>query len=217
MSFFDNRLKLLLIVSVVFVSACATQQPYDYTALQESKPRSIVIIPPSNNTVEVNAPYIFLSTISRPLAEKGYYVFPVSVIDQFLKENGLQTPAEMNTIPLKKIAQHIGADAVLYVTIDSWGQKYQILASTTIVTSKLKLVDIKTGMTLWEATAHAEKSSDSGSGSLAGALIAALVTQIAGSVMDQTPQVSRLANNLAINNGKRGLLNGPYAPLKLKE
>jgi len=123
----------------------------------------------------------------------------------------------MNSIPLKKIGQHIGADAVLYVTIDSWGQKYQILASTTIVTSKLKLVDVKTGMTLWEATAHAEKSSDSGSGSLAGALIAALVTQIAGSVMDQTPQVSRLANNLAINNGKRGLLNGPYAPLELKK
>jgi hypothetical protein len=40
--------------------------------------------------------YIYLSTLTKPLAEKGYYVLPVAVIDQFLKENGLPTPAEMN-------------------------------------------------------------------------------------------------------------------------
>ena len=62
-----------------------------------------------NSSVEVNAPYSYLSTISQPLAEKGYYVFPVSVVDTFLKENGLPTPAEMNGIALDKIVEVIGA------------------------------------------------------------------------------------------------------------
>jgi hypothetical protein len=46
------------------------------------------------------------------LAEKGYYVLPVAVIDQFLKENGLPTPAEMNGIPLEKIS--IASDLTVF-------------------------------------------------------------------------------------------------------
>jgi hypothetical protein len=93
----------LVAIFATFISGCQTVEPYDYTAFKKSKPRSIVIIPPNNNSIEVNAPYIYLSTLTRPLAEKGYYVLPVAVIDRFLKENGLPTPAEMNNISLDKI------------------------------------------------------------------------------------------------------------------
>ncbi len=202
--------RCLLPLVVLIMSGCATTH-YDYSALEQSKPRSIVIIPPNNNSLEVNAPYIYMSTLSRPLAEKGYYVFPVSVIDQFLKENGLPTPAEMNDVPLDKIADHIGADAVLYTTIRDWGQKFQIVSSVTKVQADLKLVDVKTGETLWEASAVAQKSSDDGGGGLAGAIIGAIVTQImATTVVDHTPQLARQANYIAINNSNRGLLDGPY-------
>jgi len=201
---------LLCTVVIFFASGCATT-PYDYSALEKSKPRSIVIIPPNNNSLEVNAPYIYLSTLSRPLAEKGYYVFPVSVIDHFLKENGLPTPAEMNSIPLNKIGENIGADAVLYITIEDWGQKFQVLSSVARVQANLKLVDVKTGELLWEATAQAAESSGDGGNGLVGALVSAIVTQvIASTIADKTPGLARQANNVAINNQTRGLLNGPY-------
>jgi len=207
------RQSLLLYAFVILlVPGCATT-PYDYSAFEKSKPRSIVIIPPKNNSLEVNAPYIYLSTISRPLAEKGYYVFPVSVIDYFLKENGLPTPAEMNGIPLDKIGEHIGADAVLYITIEDWGQKFQIISSTTRVQARLRLVDVKTGALLWESIAQAQKSSDDGGGGLGGALIGAVITQVmASTIADQTPSLARQANHFAINNKNRGMLNGPYKP-----
>jgi hypothetical protein len=200
----------LSLLLACFIVGCATT-PYDYSALEASKPRSIVVIPPKNNTVEVNAPYTFLSTITRPLAEKGYYVFPVSVIDQFFKENGLPGPEEMNQVPLDKISENIGADAVLYVTITDWGQKFQLLASKSIVKSQLKLIDTKTGVVLWEATAHAEQSSGDAGGGLAGALVNAVATQVIGSMVDKTPALSRQASTFAINNTRAGLLNGPYA------
>ena len=73
MRLFSNRWILLVPILVLLLSGCVNRTPYDYTALNNSKPRSIVVIPPNNNTVEVNAQYIFLSTISKPLAEKGYY------------------------------------------------------------------------------------------------------------------------------------------------
>lgn len=205
--------RILLLIVVLVAAGCQTQRtPYDYSALRKSQPRSIVVIPPANNSIEVNAPYTFLSTISRPLAEKGYYVFPVAVIDTFLKENGLPTTDEMNAVPLDKIRQNIGADAVLYVTIEDWGQKYEVLHSRAVVQAKLRLVDARTGEQLWDATAQAQQQSDDGGQGLLGALVNAVVEQIVSSSVDRTPGLSSLANTIAINNPHSGLLNGPYVP-----
>ncbi|MBM4310841.1 MAG: hypothetical protein FJ119_07835 [Deltaproteobacteria bacterium] len=207
-----RRWLAVLACSVVMTSGCATTMaPYDYTAFETSRPRSIVVIPPLNNSIEVNAPYVYLSTITRPLAEKGYYVFPVYMIDYFFKENGLPTPEDMNGIPLEKIGEHIGADAVLYITIEEWGQKYQVIQSVTKVRATLKLVDVKTGALLWDSTSVAEASSGDGGGGLAGMLVNAVVTQVLNStVSDPTPGLARQANFSAIHSQTRGLPDGPY-------
>ena len=210
MSVFKQLSVISVMAMLLLASGCAVKGPYDYTALKAAKPRSIVVIPPQNNTVEVNAPYIYLSTISKPLAEKGYYVFPVSVIDHFLKENGLPTPAEMNSVPLDKIREHIGADAVLYVSIEDWGQKYNVISSNAVVSIGLRLVDTRSGELLWDAKSSAVYKPDNSGGGLAGLLIGAIVNQVAGSLVDNTPELSRTANNTAIYARNQGLLNGPY-------
>ena len=202
---------IALITTFIVLTGCATVEPYDYTAFKKYAPRSILVLPPVNNSVEVNAPYSYLSTITVPLAEKGYYVFPVSVIDTFMKENGLPTPMEMNNVPLEKIDSIIGADAVLYVAIDDWGQKYNVLSSTTVVKGTLRLVDVKSGELLWDSPIFAEYNpNNSGGQGLVGALVGAIASQIIGELADNTPQTARMANSIAINNQKRGLLNGPY-------
>lgn len=211
MLFFKKAFLLFLFPLVLLITGCSTPPPYNYEALLASEPRSILVIPPKNNSVEVNAPYIYLSTISRPLGEKGYYVFPVAVIDTFMKENGLPTPEEMNSVPLDKLYEHIGADAVLYVEINDWGQKYNILSSDTVVNVSMRLVDGKTGVLLWDASASVVKSSDSGGGGLIGNLVNAVASQIMNSISDQTPTVARTANNIALYGPNQGLLNGPYA------
>jgi len=204
------KTSMVLLIAIV-ISACQTTSPYDYSKLQVSKPRSILVLPPMNDSVEVGAPYTFLSTISKPLAEKGYYVFPVAVIDTFMKENGLPTPAEMNSVPIAKLRDTIGADAVLYVHIHEWGQSYQVLSSTAVTKAYMKLVDTRTGEILWDTTAFAQQQSGDGGGGLVGALVGALVTQIMSDAVDHTPTLSASANDRAINDMNRGLLNGPYA------
>src|SRR5689334_21500588 len=113
---------LLCLVCTVLMLAtgCAAPARLDYSVYRAHVPKSVLVLPPLNQSVEVNAPYGYLATISRPLAECGYYVFPVAVIDAFLKENGLPTPGEMHAISLQKIHEVFGADAVLYVTIEEY-------------------------------------------------------------------------------------------------
>ena len=205
------------LIGLLYLSGCATVEPYDYTELLASKPRSILVLPPINESVEVNAPYTFLSSISKPLAERGYYVFPVAVVDRLMKENGLPTPEEMNAVPLEKLYEHTGADAVLYTRIIDWGQRYQVLSSKAVTHAELRLIDARTGKLLWTTVAYAEQSSGDGGGGLAGALIGAIATQIMASYSDQTPALSSRGNTVAIYNNQRGLLPGPYAPQKSKK
>jgi len=203
---------MLLLVSVI--AGCATNkpQPYDYSAYKQHTPRSVLVIPPLNNTVEADAPYVYLSTITRPLAECGYYVFPVAVIDAFLKDNGMPTPGEMNAVPLDRIRDVIGADAVLYVTIEEWGQKYSVLSSTTIVKTRARLVDVRTGETLWDGTAQAAEGSGDGGGSLLGMVVAAAIDQVVDSATDRTHGLSSLANSVMVFSSNKGLPYGPYNP-----
>lgn len=201
---------IISLLCFILITGCATKTPYDYSAFEEHKPRSILVLPPLNKSLEVGAPYVYLSRVTQPLAERGYYVFPVAVVDELMKENGLPSSAEMHNVPLSKIKEIINPDAVLYITIDNWGQKYQLISSTAMVIVSGKLIDVDTGTLLWEGHAEAIQQSDDGGGGLAGMLVSALVTQIVGQQVDLTVGLARRANYQLFNTKDQGLLEGPY-------
>ena len=158
------------------------------------------------------APYTYLSTVSRPLAEAGYYVFPVVVVDQLFKENGLPTPYEMHEVSLDKIDEVLGADAVLYIHISEFGQKYAVLSSNTTVKAQATLVDVRTGQELWVGSAHAVEQSGDGGGGLLGMVIASAVEQVLDSMTDRVVDVARVANRQMFSHRTRGVLLGPLRP-----
>ena len=87
----------------------------------------------------------YFSTVTASLAERGYYVFPVEILTQLFRENGLPTAGEIHQAPLDKIREIIGADAVLYITVEVYGTKYYIINSETVVRARAKLVDTEHG------------------------------------------------------------------------
>jgi hypothetical protein len=193
-------------------AACATVPPRDYSGYRAHLPRSIVVLPPLNETTDVTAPYDFLSTVTRPLAEAGYYVFPVAVVDAFMKENGLPTSGEMHGVSLAKLHEVLGADAVLYVTIEDWGQKYRVISSDTVVKARANLVDVATGETLWNGTAFAQQSSSAGQSDPIAMLIAALITQVISSATDPAHDLSSTATGTMVFDQRNGLLLGLRHP-----
>jgi hypothetical protein len=203
--------KLLLPLLIVFIAGCVTTPPFDYSSFRNHRPRSILVLPPLNQTTDVNAPYTYLSTITRPLTECGYYVFPVAVIDAYMKENGLPSPEEMHGVALDKIRNIIGADAVLYVTIEEWGQKYIVVQSITTIKAKARLIDTASGEVIWQGTQAVSQGSGGGGDPIA-MLITAAVTQIINTMVDYTHDLSRVANHTMIYDANQGFLAGPYLP-----
>ena len=198
------------VLALGLLAGCATK-PYDYTNLRAHPPRSILVLPPLNETTAVEGTYGYLSTATQPLAELGYYVFPVAVMDHFFKENGMPNPAEMHQAPLDKIREIVGADSVLYLTLKQYGTKYVILSSVTTVDVHARLVDVRTGTLLWEGRGVAQQGSGS-SGNIIADMVAAVVEQVVSTSTDQAHNVSRLANVQLFLPQGRGLLTGPHHP-----
>ncbi len=207
---------VVLLAIFLMIEGCATTapKPYDYSAYRANMPRSILVLPPVNETTEVMAPYIYLSTITHVLAEKGYYVFPVAVIDAMMKENGVPTPEEMAQVSLKKIDEVINPDAVLYVTIVEWGAKYQVIDTTSLVHIRCRLVDTDTGTLLWEGDKTAVEHSNGGGaeGGLLGMMIEAVVEKVVSTISDPTRELSYQANWDLFNQSQKGLLVGRRHP-----
>src|SRR5436853_4068282 len=93
----------VLLASGLVLAGCQTVKPYDYTNFRAHPPRSILVLPPLNESTAVEGTYGYLSTVTQPIAERGYYVFPVEVVDQYLKQNGMPTAGEMHQVPLNKV------------------------------------------------------------------------------------------------------------------
>lgn len=211
-----NYFKILaVVICAIAMTGCATQKAFDYTAYKESRPKSILVLPPLNNTPEVQASYSVLSYATRPLAEAGYYVMPVTLVAEAFKENGMTQPADMHATSADKLRQIFGADAVLYVTISKYGTVYQVVNSASVVAAEAKLVDLKTGKLLWtgSASASSEEGQNQQQGGLAGLLISAIVKQVMANVLDQSHQVAGITTARLLSPGMlNGVLYGPRSP-----
>jgi hypothetical protein len=203
-------------ISIATLSGCATQKPaFDYSEFKRHQPRSILVMPPLNKTPEVRATYSMLAQVTNPLSESGYYVLPVTLVDETLKENGITTPNDAHGLPPAKLHEIFGADAALYITMTKYGTVFQVLDSVTTVSAEARLVDIKTEKVLWTGTATASSAEQQNQqqGGLAGLLIAAIVKQIIGTVADQSHPMAGLTSQRLLKAGTpNGLLYGPRSP-----
>lgn len=202
---------ILLAAALLVLVGCKTTKPYDYTNFRAHPPRSILVLPPLNESLTLEGTYGYLSTVTQPIAERGYYVFPVAVTDQFLKDNGLPTAGEMQEAPLAKFAEVIGADAVLFLTLKKYGSTYQIVNATTTVEVLAKLVDTRSGVLLWQGRGFAESKAVSASDPVV-QLIAAALMQAINRKTDSAHGVSRQANVSLFAAENTGLPYGPYSP-----
>lgn len=180
--------------------------------LLERQPRSILVLPPLDETLETNAIYGAYSSVTIPLAESGYYVFPVALVNAIMLQNGLPTPYEMHSVPLSKLVEIFDPDAVLYLTVTDWGTSYQVLNSATTISMTGRLVDADTGALLWEGDETLQQNSNSGGGGLAGMLVGALVNQVTTSISDPSRDIARSANWNLLTGRARGWILGPYHP-----
>ena len=206
---------IFLIAVLLSFSGCANVKPRDYSAFRESNPRSLLVLPPLNHSPDIKASGSVLSLTTLPLAESGYYVIPVGVMTETFRQNGLDNPEDIQSVNISKLRDIFGADAALYMEITEYGSSYKIISSDTVVTANAKLVDLRTGTTIWDGTASASSAEDrdNSQGGIVGMLLVAIVEQVVNTTTDKGHTIAARMNERLLTAGQPyGLLYGPRSP-----
>jgi len=208
------QIAIFSVFVALFFNACALSEPeiYDYSALQQAKPRSILVLMPTNETTEVDAGPAVLANAIYPLSEAGYYVFSPALVHETFKNNGIYEASDIQNVSAHKLRQIFGADAVLYLNVVKYGTSYMLIKSTNVVAVNAKLVDLRSGATLWEGSAQVSDDSGGGGNNLVGMLISAVIKQIGDTVSDAGYKLSASADAILLGqNCNKCLLYGPYS------
>ncbi|MDR0587366.1 MAG: DUF799 domain-containing protein [Burkholderiales bacterium] len=213
--FFRHLFTGASLVLALSLSACATTHhaTKNYEMFRAENPRSILVVPATNQTTDVDAPDYFLSTVAVPLAERGYYVFPVFMVQQILSDDGLSDADLVHAGDPVILANLFGADAVLYVKIERWDARFILLQTEVTVAFSYTLKSGKTGQALW--TDH--QSASYRTGNQNNGILTSLISAALGRAMPSYVPLARQANQNSVFRVGQGLPAGPYDTQYLKD
>jgi hypothetical protein len=113
-------------------------------------PTVIAVMPPMNETVDLDAPKPFVELIKKVLTSRGYVVADQGLIDSKLKEEGIHEAAQARTISDKELGESFRAQALLFTTVTSWDTVYLGVYASVTVGARFELVDAATSEVLWK-------------------------------------------------------------------
>ena len=176
-----------------------------YAKMYEEKPVTLLVMPPINNSTNVEAKDLLYTSISRPLVEAGYYVISPLLAMDVLKSESAYDSEMFFDAPLTAFQNYFGADAVVFSVIDTWAKKGMGIET------KIRYVikSAYTNDTLFERSCdlYLDLSVDSGTNGLLGALVDLAASAINTAATDHI-KAARKANYYIL----RDIPRGKYSP-----
>lgn len=209
-------MKKLLIFSILIVciSACGPTSTItrgeQYNKMYDEKPVTLLIMPPINNSTNVEAKDLLYTSISRPLAEAGYYVIsPLLAMDILKAESAYDSELFVNA-SLDTFLKYFGADAVVFSEINSW-EKQGMGIQTNL---HYFIKSAHTGEIIFDRSCnlYLDLSVNSGSGGALGLLVDLVASAITTAVTDHIV-AARSANYYVF----RDIPRGKYSPEHLQD
>lgn len=118
---------IFFLLACTIVSSCGmlntVTRESQYAKMYEEKPVTLLVMPPINNSTNVEAKDLLYTSISRPLVEAGYYVISPLLAMDVLKAESAYDSENFFEAPLETFNRFFGADAVVFSIIDTWTKK----------------------------------------------------------------------------------------------
>jgi len=179
----------------------------------EEHPVSVLVLPPVNETTAAGAKEYYAATIAKPLAEAGYYVYPVDPVFDILQYEGLYFTEELSDISLKKIRKYFDTDAVLYTTIKKWSTFYYVFGGRVSVSVDFLMKSTATSKVMWRYSGTLSKSTSGGSFGTPAELIMRVIITAIKTIKKDYLSVAEELNNKALES----IPLSKYSPLYDKD
>jgi len=115
----------------------------------EKKPLTILVVPAINESTAADAGDLLNVTVTQPFTNHGYYVLPMPIVASIFKNEGILEGTQLKGLPTEIFKNNFGADAVLFMTIESWDKNYAVLAANVTVGIEYVMLSTTTNEVLW--------------------------------------------------------------------
>ena len=178
---------IILILSLIIINGCAIITKGEaFPKMYKEKPVSILVLPPINESTAADAKEYYSTTIAEPLSFAGYYVFPIEIVNEVLKQEGIYDTELIVDLDPSKFKEYFGVDAVLFTKIIAWNTSYYVVGGNVKVHIAFDLVSTKTGETLWSYNDKLTVDTTAEDNELGGA--AGLLLQLAATAVQTATQ-----------------------------
>lgn len=197
---------------IASLASCATSPGPKgdiYAGIYEEKPVSVLIMPPINKTTSIEAKEYFYSTLTSPIAEKGFYVVPPFISMEILKQESAYDAERFIESPLTKFGQLYGADLALFTIIHKWDKS--ALTSKVSVGVEYLFRSTKTGDIVYNrrGTIVYDTSIKIDNGGLLGVLVSAAASAANTATTDYVP-IARKCNKYTLADLPAGKYNPKF-------
>ncbi|MCR5762846.1 MAG: DUF799 domain-containing protein [Treponema sp.] len=181
-----------------------------YSQLYSEDPVVMLIMPPINNSANVDAKDFFYSTLNVPIADAGYYVLPPYLTLETLQRESAYDAELFLEKDLSKFKEIFGADIAVFTIIKSWNKS--MLDYTVKVQIDYIFRSTKTNETLYKksGTVNVDSSMEVAEGdSFLAVLANILASSISTAVTDYVDMAVK-CNNKALADIPRGKYSSRY-------
>lgn len=193
-----NSRFLLVAVTLAILTGCGSviTKEQAYPAMYDSgkQPLSILVVPAINESTAADAADYYAVTISEPLSYAGYYVYPIEVITDILRSEGVADSQLIRDLPATVFKDGFGADAVLFVTITGWEKNYIVIAGNVTIGLEYVMLSTETNEVLWDYSSQVVVDTSGNTGFILTDIIATAVTTAITKYVD----VAKRANSQAL-------------------
>lgn len=142
-------LLLISLIAIVSLNACAMMP------VRQANPnnpiRTVAVLPMLNQTNDVEGPQYVRTEFDKKIRENFYANKPIKDIDQLLKDQmGITLGAQLDMTTPQKLGELLGVDGVIYGTLMNFDTQTTGVYNVRRVRAKFKLVNTKTGETVWQ-------------------------------------------------------------------
>lgn len=121
------------------------------------KPHTVALLPVLNETNDLDAPQEMRPLVYKALVRRGYEVQPLAETDRLLKSREIEEAGQIYKMSFQELGDLLHTDALLVCNIIDWSTVYLLAYSSVTVEAEFRLIDVKTGQTLWESRKKASK------------------------------------------------------------
>lgn len=175
--------------------------------MYEERPVVLLVMPPINNTTNVEAKDLLFTSILPPLAEAGYYVISPYLSMEIMKAESAYDAELFVDRPLDVFKRYFGCDAVVFSEINKWTKVgFGIEADI-----RYFIRSAQTGEIIFDRACdlYLDLSFNSNSNTALGALIDLTASAISTAATDHIV-AARAANSYIFKDIPRGKYNADY-------